>query len=254
MATYTPPKRATAYTTYIALTSQANTNIWQTSVTIAAGDVKVSKDGGAEANITTLPTEIGTSGILSVPLSATEMTADTVTVRFHDAAGAEWCDALIVLHTSGVEIDDICGCVVNGLMGNSIISAALCCSSDLSIYRGDTWTQVITGMGDLSAVTDIWFGIKEDPSDTDNEALVLISETAGLERINGAAAGVPANGSITITDVAAGIITVELDEAETAKLVPDKRFWDVQKLDGGDVTTTHYGRCVVTADIVRATS
>lgn len=107
MATYTPPKRATAYTTYISLVSQADTDLFQTAVTLAAGDVTVSKDGGAFNNVATLPTEIGTSGVLSVPLSATEMTADTVVVLFNDAAGDEWCDALIVLHTCEQEIDDL---------------------------------------------------------------------------------------------------------------------------------------------------
>jgi len=65
---------------------------------------------------------------------------------------------------------------------------------------------------------------------------------------------VPANGSITVLDAAAGILQVDLDEAETAKLVPDKRFWDCQKLVAGVVTTPKAGRLVVTADIVRATA
>jgi len=144
--------------------------------------------------------------------------------------------------------------VANALLAHSVIASALRHATDLTLYRGDTWSQVITGMGDLTAATDIWFGIKEDPDDSDNEAVVLISETIGLERINGAAAGVPANGSITVLDAAAGILQVDLDEAETAKLVPDKRFWDCQKLVAGVVTTPKAGRLVVTADIVRATA
>jgi len=107
MATQTPPKRGTAYTTYCWLISQSNPLLFQTSVTLAAGDVTVSKDGGAFNNITTLPTEIGTTGCLAVSLSAAEMTADTVAIRFRDAAGDEWCDLSIVLHTAVVEIDDL---------------------------------------------------------------------------------------------------------------------------------------------------
>jgi hypothetical protein len=144
--------------------------------------------------------------------------------------------------------------VANALLGHAVITTALRTATDLTLYRGDTWTQVITGMGDLTAATDIWFGVKTDPDDTDNEALVLISETVGLERINGAAAAVPGNGSITVIDAAGGIIQVDLDEVETAKLVPDKRFWDAQKLVTGTVTTPRAGRISVIADIVRATS
>lgn len=107
MATYTPPKRGVAYTTYASVVSQADPNVFQTAVTLAAGDVQVSLDGGAFVNITTLPTEIGATGVLEVGWSVAEMTADTVTTRFRDVAGAEWCDLLIVLHTSEREIDDI---------------------------------------------------------------------------------------------------------------------------------------------------
>ena len=139
-------------------------------------------------------------------------------------------------------------------MKQAVIAKALR-SLSLNIYRGDSWSQQITGLGDLTAATDIWFGIKADPDDTDAQSLVLISETVGLERINGVAALVPANGSITVVGLAtAGVIQIDLDEAETAKLEPDKRFWDCQHLIAGTVTTPRAGRFSITADIVRATS
>jgi len=167
-----------------------------------------------------------------------------------DALCAVWTCATRTLTGFGTLVSDL----VAALMSQSAIAKALR-SYDLALYRGDTWSQVITGLGDLTAATDIWFGIKADPDDTDNEAIVLISETTGLERINGAAAAVPANGSITVVGAATdGVIQVDLDEAETAKLVPDKRFWDCQKLVTGTVTTPRAGRILITADIVRATS
>ena len=136
MATYTPPKRATEYTTYVSLISQASTYIWQTSVTLASGDVQVSKDGGSFANISTLPTEIDSSGVLSVTLTSTEMTADTVVVRFHDTAGDEWCDALIVIHTAENEIDDLVSAATMNKIADHVIRRNFenaCDSSD-----GDT--------------------------------------------------------------------------------------------------------------------
>jgi trimeric autotransporter adhesin len=107
MASSVPPKRATAYTTYVALTSQADPNIFKTSPTLAAGDVKVSKDGGSYSNIGSLPSQIGTTGVLAVALTSSEMTADTVTVLFHDASGAEWQDLLLVIHTAARLVDDL---------------------------------------------------------------------------------------------------------------------------------------------------
>jgi hypothetical protein len=54
--------------------------------TPATGDVKVSKDGGAIANITTLPTCITSSGMWEFSLSATEMQAAEVTITVIDSA------------------------------------------------------------------------------------------------------------------------------------------------------------------------
>lgn len=105
MASSLPPVKGAAFTHYMGLVSQADTDIFKTSVTFAAGDVTVSKDGGAFTNITTLPVEIGTSGVLAVGLSATEMTADVVAVRLHDAAGDEWQDALLTIYTAAQTLD-----------------------------------------------------------------------------------------------------------------------------------------------------
>jgi len=101
------PKKNTAFTFNVALTSQADTKLFKTSPTLAAGDITVSKDGGNFANIGTLPTQIQTTGVLPVALTADEMNADLVVVLFHDAAGAEWCDAVVTIHTETGTISEI---------------------------------------------------------------------------------------------------------------------------------------------------
>jgi hypothetical protein len=105
MASTNPPVRAVAYTTYVSLVSQADTKLFKTSASLATGDVKVSKDGGSFNNIGTLPVEISTTGVLSLALTGTEMTADTVVVLFRDASGAEWCDLALTLHTVAANFD-----------------------------------------------------------------------------------------------------------------------------------------------------
>ncbi len=95
------PLRAVAYIFYMTLVSQANSFIYQVNPTLAAGDVKISKDGGAFANITTLPVvtpALGTA--VKVYLNATEMTADDILIIFSDAAGSEWADASFDLQTT----------------------------------------------------------------------------------------------------------------------------------------------------------
>jgi hypothetical protein len=105
MASSLPPVKGSAFTTEISLVSQADTDIFITSATLAAGDVVVYKDGVLDGNIDALPTEIGTSGVLSVTLSAAEMSADRVVVKFCDASGSQWQDALLVIHTVGQTFD-----------------------------------------------------------------------------------------------------------------------------------------------------
>ncbi len=73
---------------------------YKSSATLAAGDVKVIKDGGAPANISSLPTEIGTTGVYRFSLTASEMNATTIAVVCVDAAGSEWDPLMIVLYTA----------------------------------------------------------------------------------------------------------------------------------------------------------
>ena len=73
---------------------------YKSSATLAAGDVKVIKDGGAPANISALPAEIGTTGVYRFSLTASEMNATTIAVVCVDAAGSEWDPLTIVLQTA----------------------------------------------------------------------------------------------------------------------------------------------------------
>lgn len=92
---YAPPLKNQAYTFAVGLRSQADTKLLQGSPTLAAGDFKVSIDGGALANLATLPTVTPAAGKrVQISLSAAEMNGDNITVIASDAAGAEWCDEL----------------------------------------------------------------------------------------------------------------------------------------------------------------
>lgn len=112
MATYSPPKRATEYIFYVGLADSANAGLFKASPTLASGDVTVSKDGAAAANITTLPTVTPSGGKrVKVTLSSGEMDADNVTVVFSDASGAEWDDLIINIAPSANQLDDIASAV-----------------------------------------------------------------------------------------------------------------------------------------------
>lgn len=108
MSAGVPPQKGVAYTLYIGLASQANTKILQVSPTIAAGDIKISKNGAALANPATLPavTPAGGRGV-KISLSATEMDCDDLQIVCSDAAGDEWCDQLVHIKTSTANTDDV---------------------------------------------------------------------------------------------------------------------------------------------------
>lgn len=150
MASDVPPVKGSAYTDYISLISQADANLFQTSVTLASGDVTVSKDGGSFTNIASLPVEIGTGGVLSIALTGTEMTADTIVVRFRDAAGSEWADALIRIKTGML------------LPTDSITADSLAQSAVDAIHMAGagavTFTYTLTSSVDSAPIVDadIW--------------------------------------------------------------------------------------------------
>lgn len=115
MSTQFPPKKNAAFRCFVALISQANTKVMQSTPTLAIGDVKVSIDGGALANLTTLPVVTPAAGkLVQVDLSAAEMNGDNITLVFSDAAGAEWCDLVLNLQTTARQIDDLAYPVTSG--------------------------------------------------------------------------------------------------------------------------------------------
>lgn len=71
-----------------------------TPLTFAAGDIKVSKDGAAFANVAKSASHIG-NGIYQISLTATEVTARTVVVTFIDSATKTWEDQAVIISTYG---------------------------------------------------------------------------------------------------------------------------------------------------------
>jgi len=321
MSSQVPPEKNASFIYSISLVSQSDTDIFQTSVTLAAGDVQVSKDGGAFDNVGTLPTEIGTSGVLVGTLTSTEMNADRVVVRFHDAAGDEWQDALMVLNTTTQQIDelassaeiaalnDLSAAEVNAevdtalsdydaptkaeldsglaaipaavwaystrtlssisallstitadvwaygtrtLTQSAVSVAAAVTGSNISVLRGDYWSFSLTGVGDISARTKLYFTVKQYVSQADSEALIQIEETDGLLYVNGAVAETASNGTIVVTDENAGDLTVVVKATETQNLEPRTYRYDVQYIDAdGPRTPISTGNFTVTGDITR---
>jgi len=93
------PHQGEAYEFYVALTEVDDPSLFVEDPTIVLGDFKISKAGGAEANLTTTPvvTPVGSFNV-KVNLSAVEMTgADKVSILGKDAAGEQWRDIFVFI-------------------------------------------------------------------------------------------------------------------------------------------------------------
>jgi len=127
----------------------------------------------------------------------------------------------------------------------------------LKLNAGDTLSEDETYLGDLTGRTKLWVTIKGSVSDADSAALMQIEETAGLEYINGTAAAVAGNGSITVTNVAAGNLTWKLEGAESVKLVEafGKCYFDVKVLNAAsELATLRRRKVLFITDVTRATA
>lgn len=100
------PVKGVAYVFYITLVDDLNPNTFKVNPTIAAGDFQVSIDGGAFANLTTLPVVTpASSRTVKVSLDATEMDGDNINVVGVDVTGAEWQELVSFIVTEGVTHD-----------------------------------------------------------------------------------------------------------------------------------------------------
>lgn len=74
---------------------------YQANPTLASGDAKISKDGGAEANLATLPAVTPAGGkLVRIALSAAEMQAQRIVVTLVDQTNPkEWEDQRIIVET-----------------------------------------------------------------------------------------------------------------------------------------------------------
>ena len=100
-APYNPPVKGQDFVFRLALID-AQIGGFKANPTIAAGDFKVSKDGGALANLATLPSVEPAGSIwVKIELSSTEMTADTVAIQAIDqTATKEWSDFALCIPTT----------------------------------------------------------------------------------------------------------------------------------------------------------
>ena len=101
-APYNPPGKNQDFLIRIALKSATDPRSFQSNPTIAAGDFKVSIDGGTLTNLGTLPSVSPASSVLVlVTLANTEMNGDVISFRAIDQTNPkEWADFAFSIPTT----------------------------------------------------------------------------------------------------------------------------------------------------------
>lgn len=154
---YVPPKKNAAFITYVSLEDQANAGLFKASPTLAAGDFKVSIDGGSLTNLTDLPTVTPAAGrMVKITLTAAEMNGDNITVVCVDAAGAEWYDLMLNIQTSARQIDDlatptnITAGTITTVTNLTNLPAAAALEATLTTMKGATFSGATDSMEAIS--------------------------------------------------------------------------------------------------------
>jgi hypothetical protein len=181
------------------------------------------------------------------------MNGDQICVVFSDAAGDEWCDWIEMIYPLSSSLAaKVWAYATRTLTQTAAQVAAILAGSEITAQRGDTLLVNLTGLGDLTGRTKLWFTVKSSRGHADSQATLMVEETAGLTVVNGAAYAATTDGEIDVTDEAEGDLTITVAEDVTDDLIPSAYFFDIQMLAGGVVTTLTEGSLTVNADITRA--
>ena len=198
----------------------------RTAVGLATADL--------DTQLAALPTAAENADAVWDEVAADHVTTGSTGKKLTDAgnAGDPWSTALPGSYATGTAGKLLGSLSLSGiaaaiwayatriLTSTAAETTAAVTGSAIDIQQGDDWSADITGLGDISARTGLYFTVKASLGDTDAQALVQIEETDGLLRIARGAATDATLGSITVTDEAAGNVTVRIRESQTALLSP----------------------------------
>ena len=182
-----------------------------------------------------------TVGSRAIPGDAMALTAgERVTT-----VAAVWSAAVRTLTSFGTLVNDLLAALAAYYA--SLLPASISCTKH-QLYLYSYFTKTIAR--DLTAYPQIYYGVKADQDDTDDEAMVLISRTGGLLRINGAAAANPAWGGLT---VGASLVIELKDDAAALMSYMQSGYWMVKAVDAaGNSTIMDSGAAQVLKATVRA--
>jgi hypothetical protein len=195
--------------------------------TPAAGDVKISKDGGAAANVTNLPTAIamGNSAIWAFALTATEMQAAEVVVTVADSATKAVDDTGFVIET----------------YGHASAQHAFDLDTASTAQTGDSYAIVNSGTHGNAALKTLIDAI-DDIIDTEVPAILVDTSTTLDDLVDDLESRLSAALSSKLTAHAAAVLTMTVDTGSTTTAVV------LKTVEGGAASATndfYNGRVII---------
>jgi hypothetical protein len=230
----------------------ASTGAWAANP--AAGDRKISLTEGTGANLESYTATVTDS----------DLGTYRIRIRIHDDADANDKTLLVseVSLVDGAEASgtltatDVWAAAVRTLTQSAAQVTAIVQGSDITVRRGDTWSITLTGLGNISSRTKLYFTVKASTDSPDTAALLKVEESAGLQILNGSSSVTAGDASITVNSAVTGSITIALAAAKSAGLPATREdyYYDVQMVTASAVSTLTDGNFTVEADVTRATS
>jgi hypothetical protein len=203
---------------------------------------------------------VGLPADTTTPDIITDVSEEYVAATSTLTAQEVWEYATREITGGGGSAADVWAYATRTLTQGAASVASTVAGSTLTLYRGASWSIALTGLGNITGYSKLWFTVKTLTKHTDAQAVVQVLEdsaTAGVDGLiylNGAAASDGAQGAITVDDATAGNITITLDEAASALLTPaTKIHYDVKVLNSGSVTVLAdgVGKFNISADVTR---
>lgn len=239
----------------VAVSESGALPVWQDFLVVTANvyDTLCSTDT-FDVNVATIATDSLTADALKAD-AVTKIQANlALEATLTAIKGAGWTtetlaaiDVLIDAIKAKTDLLDVSSVTVNSPISGTTIT----------ILRGDTLEVSISDLGSLASYVSLDFTVKGSKSDADTEALIRIRLNAtgladGLLVLNGATPSSADDGSIAITDAAAGDITITLAASCTDDLATGTYAYDVQLIEADEVSTLTSGKATVIADVTRA--
>lgn len=130
-------------------------------------------------------------------------------------------------------------------------------SVPLVVYKDTTIRISLSKLGNVVGNDKIWFTVKEDVSEPDDEAIIQIDNDTGLLYLNREVPLTAGYGEIDFTDETMGNCVIKLDERATADLPiysAYSLFWDIKMLKAGVVSILATGEIRILGTPTRAIS